>query len=661
VKHNQITSILLFILILSIASQRPMVADLLSNEDFLTYKKSEVVEAKYSLTGVIQSEIVKVTIEIRNNASTHTSVNIRDRVEGVDQSTLTMLYDTPNPTSIEEFGNLTLITWEDVAIEPFSRVKYQYMAQTWRTVPIAVSETTYVNGKQVDPKLTREIYSVDANVSDTLTIQFTIRNTGTLLYTYNKTASPIFMCTVVALLSEQYLSDIRTSPEANSTSTIADQSLMTWILLLEEPVTLTITSRIEAVNSWRAVPIEPITVQLETVPEKVAVEAEATANSMGVYVERLEEVADILSNLSSLLDQIPPSSSNYTETLQETGNTLKDLSTTLTEVIPLIEDPMTRNIIKRLRDQISELGDEFLAAATGAEEAQESIDELKTTTDELNDQIDELANRRVKLLELSLIVRNQKTPYNAEVSSLDDMRDYEVEITEDAWQSSQRIIASIRFTKRADREEVVNGLALQVSVNQTPISPRSALVQVEGEWQYYNGDLTQLGLIYEPTANTLYLFPRTKVEPADTSNMLIDWAGRTIKLVYDCEENLEFKYILDVEEQYPGAQADPLKSKIVNIINQPYIFAGDLTLPNIEPPPPPTENGVPWTLVLAEFLQSQIVHISFFASFIILGFIYVKLGQEKTSTKMTMTKRREARRIISEIDHTIKMMKEKNL
>jgi len=90
-----------------------MVADLLSNEDFLTYKKSEVVEAKYSLTGVIQSEIVKVTIEIHNNASTYTSVNIRDRVEGVDQSTLTMLYDTPNPTSIEEFGNLTLITWED--------------------------------------------------------------------------------------------------------------------------------------------------------------------------------------------------------------------------------------------------------------------------------------------------------------------------------------------------------------------------------------------------------------------------------------------------------------------------------------------------------------------------------------------------------------------
>ena len=662
-KRPRILSVLMFTLILSTLIQRPMVTNTLYEGEAITYKKSEVVEVKFSPFGELLSEVAKVTLEVYNNDSSPVSVNIVDRVKDVQRDSLIMLYDTPNPARVEDFGNLTLINWENVMIDPHSRLKFQYMAKTWRTIPVTVSETIYVNGKQVDPKFTREIYSLDASVSDSLTIQFTIQNTGQPLYTFNDTASPIFMCTVVALLPDYYFSDIRTVPEANSTSTIADQTLITWILFLKDSATLRISSQIEAVNSWGAAPIETITIQLEPVPEKIAEEAESQAESMSVYTEKLDGVADILDNLSSMLDQVPPSSSNYTETLQATGTTLKELSTALTEVLPLIENPATKSVIENIRDQFSELGDRFLSAASGVGEAEELIEELHTTTEELQGQIGTLRDQKKKLDELSLLIRNQKTPNNVEVFSSDATKNYEVEIiVEERVQQNSSLwaIESIRFTNRGEGVEVINGLSLQTIVNQLSVKPKYVRVQVNEVWQDFNGDLAQLGLTYDMLDNAVYLWPRVKVEASESKNILTDWAGRPVTFVYESSEEPQFSYTLDVEEQFPEAQIDPIKSRTMNIINQPYIFAGDLTLPDIEPPPPPPSEGTDWIQVLNEFLQSQIVHIFFFSSFIILGFLYVKISKEKASEKMTIIQREEARRVIREIDQAIQTIKEKD-
>ena len=110
-------------------------------------EKEELVEAKYSPFGEVVSKVVKVSFEVRNNGTEPVTVSVIDRVRRINASTLSMLYGTPPPTRLEKFGDFTLIIWEDVTIQSGESVRYQYMADTWRSLPVEVEGRVLVNGE----------------------------------------------------------------------------------------------------------------------------------------------------------------------------------------------------------------------------------------------------------------------------------------------------------------------------------------------------------------------------------------------------------------------------------------------------------------------------------------------------------------------------------
>ena len=669
-KHKHILTVFFIIstFVLSMFAPRSIASNIgLTDQAALTYKKTEVVETKYSPFGELLSEAVKINFEVYNNNSLPAQVYIRDRVECVNPDTLAMLYNTPNPTRIESFGNTTLILWGDVTIQPQSYLKYQYMAETWRSIPIAINETIRINGNPKDPKLVGEIYALDANVSDTLTLQVTIRNVGQQLYTGRKLAAPITLCTVGASLSDYYFSDLKTSPKANSTSTIADRSLITWIMFLNDSVTLKLSAKVDAVDSWGTAPIEPITIQLTPVPEEMVTEVETKIKSLGDSVEMLEGFLDVLDGLNSLLGQLTPNASNYNSTLTMIGLTLKELSTNLTDALPQIDDPVARGIVASVRDRFSELGDKFLSpSADGVGQLLELSEEMSSMTIELKNEIEDLKDRKADLESLSIIISNQKTPYNVEVYSVGSQPNYGIGLVVEEYMlenSSARAewaLTYIEITNKGSSSQAIDGLTLQATSDQTVLKPKYALLFVDGNWQEFYGDLLQLGLTYDATNNILYLWPKVEVKASGSSNILVDLAGRSIILIFECDEAPEFNYTIDIEQRFPNAQTEPVNGRTLCFVNQPYIFAKNFTLPEYVPPPSPPSAEKGWPQILFEYLQSPIILMVFSASLITLGFLYLK-GRKAVPAKVTRSaKRIDVRELVREIDRVKKMIEDKD-
>ncbi len=669
IKHKHILTVFFVIstLVLPMFAPRSIASNFGSTDQAaLTYNKTEVVETKYSPFGELLSEAVKVSFEVYNNNSLPAQVYIRDRVECVNPDTLTMLYNTPNPTRIESFGNTTLILWGDVTIQPQSYLKYQYMAETWRIIPIAVNETICINGNPKNPKLVGEIYALDANVSDTLTLQVNIRNIGQPLYTGRKLAAPITLCTVAASLSDYYFSDIKTSPKANSTSTIADRSMITWIMFLNDSITLKLSAKVDAVDSWGTAPIDPITIQLTPVPEEMVTEVK-TAKNLEDSVKKLEGFLGVLDGLSALLGQLTPTASTYNSTLNMIGLTLKELSNTLTDTIPDIGDPVAKGIVVRVRDQFSELGDKFLSASTGGVgQLPELSEEMNSMTNELKTEIEDLKDRKADLESLSIIISNQKTPYNVEVYSVGSQPNYKIELVVEEYMlenSSARAEWALKYvniTNKGSSSQAIDGLTLQATSDQTVLKPKYALLFIDGNWQEFHGNLLQLGLTYDATNNILYLWPKAEVKASESSNILVDWARRPIILIFECNEAPEFNYTVDIEQRFPNAQTEPVDGRTVCFVNQPYIFAKNFTLPEYVPPPspPPAEKG--WPQILFEYLQSPIILMLFSALLITLGFLYLK-GRKAVPAKVTgSAKKIDVRELVREIDRVKKMIEDKD-
>ena len=152
-------------------------------------RKNELTEVKYTPMGDLISKVTQVWFELYNNGSQPATVSIVDRVDSINASTLNMLYGTPKPDGLENFGNLTRILWENVRINASSSIKYQYLAESRKKIPVILNETLLVNGKPANITQTRNLYIVKANISDTIDFQITVKNsiqklhTGCLLYT----------------------------------------------------------------------------------------------------------------------------------------------------------------------------------------------------------------------------------------------------------------------------------------------------------------------------------------------------------------------------------------------------------------------------------------------------------------------------------------------
>ena len=191
-----------------------------NQEPSLVYDKNQYIEVEYSPMGEVLSEVVKVEIEVYNNSSSHELFYIKDRIESINLNTLKMLYGTPTPTSIETFGNITIIAWNDLTIEPHETIIYEYVAETSQSIPIDIDENVYVNGNIAKLNQLGSIFTFNADVSDRVAFEINLTNIGQPLYAKGKSITPEVSCTLTYSLSDDYFSNIVTTPEANSTSSI---------------------------------------------------------------------------------------------------------------------------------------------------------------------------------------------------------------------------------------------------------------------------------------------------------------------------------------------------------------------------------------------------------------------------------------------------------
>lgn len=267
-------------------------------------RKNEVTEVRYTPMGGLISKVTQVWFEVYNNGLQPTTVSVVDRVDSINASTLNVLYGTPKPDGLENFGNLTLILWENVRINASSSIKYQYLAESWKKIPLVFNETVMVNGKPTNIKQAGKLYIVEANVSDTITFQITVKNMIQKLYTGRGSVTPPVMCVVTATLSSDYFSGLKTSPETNSTSVVAGKSIMTWLVLLDEaPRTFTISGKVVKTGPWGDVPVDPISIQISPPSMTLKQQLERSIEGLDASIIMLENFTEASYGLSDALYQ----------------------------------------------------------------------------------------------------------------------------------------------------------------------------------------------------------------------------------------------------------------------------------------------------------------------------------------------------------------------
>jgi len=267
-------------------------------------EKEELVEAKYSPLGEVVSKVVKVSFEVRNNGTEPVTVSIIDRVRRINASTLSMLYGTPPPTRLEKFGDFTLIIWENVTIQSGESVRYQYMADTWRSLPVEVEGRVLVNGEPRSLRRVGEIYAVDANLSDTITFELLLKNRLQRLYTGRSLATPMVSCSVSITLPEEYFTGLRAEPETEYT-VIANRYLVNWLAFLNESArTFRVSARVRKVSAWGEVPIEAFSVQVMPAASMLRRELERSLQEINASIATLQGFTNSSYELSNALSRM---------------------------------------------------------------------------------------------------------------------------------------------------------------------------------------------------------------------------------------------------------------------------------------------------------------------------------------------------------------------
>ncbi|MGQ9718521.1 MAG: hypothetical protein ACUVWK_01520 [Nitrososphaerales archaeon] len=320
-------------------------------EPQLLIKKNELLEAKYSPMGDPMSKVIRTWFEIYNNNSQSFNIDVIDRIDFINASTLSMLYGTPNPIKLETFGSLTLLIWKDVSIEPGSRIKYQYLADSLKEIPVKVDENILINGEPAEIKRLGELYTIEANISDVITLQVTLNNTAQKLYTNKGEVIPPITCIVSAILSEDNFSNLKTEPETNSTSVIAGKSIMTWYVLLKEsPVNFTISAKVSKVGPWGEVPIDPISIQIPSDSSLMEEQLERAIDSIDASIEMMEGFMESMYGFSSAFGGI----SSAVRQIADGINSIEDVNSNLANALDIVANSIvvSRNYLRIANESI---------------------------------------------------------------------------------------------------------------------------------------------------------------------------------------------------------------------------------------------------------------------------------------------------------------------
>ena len=630
-----------------------------SLEPNLLVKKNELIEAKYSPMGDLTSKMVSTWVEIYNNGSQSSTVDIIDRIDSINTSTLSMLYGTPRPTKLETFGSLTLVTWEGITIEPNGKIKYEYLADSFKEIPVKVDEKILINGELAEIGRLGELYTINANVSDVITLQFTLKNESQKLYTNKGEVLPPVPCIVSATLSEDNFSNLKAEPETNSTSTIAGKSVMTWYVFLEESsVNFTISAKISKVGPWGEVVIDPISIQILTDTSLLEEQLERAIDNLNPSIEMMEEFMETMqgfsgafSGLSSALKQIAKAIEGVILGLNQLRETVPQISEALKPII---------KALNQIKEGLYKLADGLASASSstkkGGKEIEEPIMDLKDEKEDLDDLILALNYGRNKPFDLE--VKNSEGSQNSEIY-FDVWEGY----VENTW-----MIMKADTTNSESYAKMVHGLSIQIKADgeliqptrvDVVVSPLIKGIQYVAEWRAFNmTELEKIGLEYDQKSSTLYLWSMKRVNASSSENLLVDWLNRPIRIILESHTEPEILYNVDIVNLSDRVHIESTESQSVYSITQPHFLIQNVTWVEPPPSPPPPKD---WLQTIIENLQKpeiQLLAIIFVVAIVsVSGILLMKRRGAFEKRKLMPEEERTIKDLIKEIEDMKKILK----
>lgn len=621
---KRITSIIfLMILLLSVISLAPAQivqgSSLLDNTDNLEpnllVEKNELIEAKYSPMGDVTSQMIRTWFEIYNNGSHSSTMDVIDRIDSINASTLNVLYGTPRPTRLETFGSLTRVTWGGVTIKPDSRIKYEYVANCLREISVKVDEKILVNGEPAKIGRLGEIYTIDANVSDVITLRVTLENNSQKFYTNKGVVLPPVPCIVSAMLSEDSFSNLKTEPETNSTSTLAGKSVMTWYVLLEESlVNFTISAKISKASTWGEVVIDPISVQIPSDTSLLEEQLEGAIDSIDASIDMTEEFMEAIqgfggafSGISKALKQIAKAIDGVILGLEQIRKAVPPISKALNPIIKALD---------QIEGSLYKLSSGLASASSSTRESANAMREPVIDLEDEKENLEDL----ILALEYS---RNK--PFDLEVSNSESSRNSEIRF--DVWKGPDNtwMIARADTTNSENYTKIAYGLSIQIKHNGELIQPSRVDVMVSplikgtqypAEWRTFDiKDIEQIGLEYDFESSTLRLWSMKRVNASTTENLLIDWMNRPVRIMVECDAEPEITYDADIADLSDRAQIESTLSQSVHSITQPHFLIQNVTWVEPPPPPPPPKD---WVQIIIENLQKPEIQLLLIISVVII-------------------------------------------
>ncbi|MCP8308436.1 MAG: hypothetical protein H3Z54_07045 [archaeon] len=628
-------------------------------EPNLLVKKNELIEAKYSPIGDLTSKVTETWFEIYNNSSQSSTVDIIDRIDSVNASTLSMLYGTPKPTKLETFGSLTLAIWEGVTVEPGSRVKYQYLADSLKEIPVKVDEKILINGEPAEIKRLGELYTIDANVSDIINVQIMLNNTAQKLYTNKGEVLPPITCIVSASLSEDDFSNLKTEPETNSTSVIAGKSVMTWYVFLEESlVNFTISAKISKVGPWGEVVIDPISIQMPSDSSLLEKQLERAIDSLDASIEIMEDFMEAMYGFSNAFGSISSVIRQIANAIGSVEHYLIGLSKMTPQISKALKPAITA--LDQIKQGLYKLASGLASASSSIQqsgrEMKKPIKDLKGEKEDLEDLILSLNYGRNKPYDLE--VKNSESSYNSEIY-FDVWKGY----TENTW-----MIMRADMTNSESYARMVHGLSIQIKADGELTQPTRVDVFVSpvingtqhfAEWRAFDiAELKQIGLEYDSKSSTLYLWSMKRVNASSSENLLVDWLNRPLRIIVESNAKPEILYDMDIADLQDQVQIESTESQSVYSIAQPHFLIQNITWVQPPPSPPPPKD---WSQIIIEYLQKPEIQlllvISLLAIGLVSGIFIMRKRRVFEKRKFVPEKEITITELIKEIENMKKMLK----
>lgn len=699
-----------------------------SNElPHIVCRKTESLKVSYAPTGQLLEKSVYVSFEIYNNCSSPAHIRIVDRATCINSSTLTFLYGTSPPATVETFGNLTRIVWENITINARKTLRYYYTAESLKKTPLAVNMSLRVNGEPAQITEAEGIYFTNANISDTISFQLNITNKLQPLYVAdNRTALQPLLCTVSLALSNDYFSGIKTSPKANTTSTMADKTVITWITFLGNvSQTLEASADVIDVGSWGEVTLDPIVIQASSSSEMLETYFTNAVNNLDFSIELIERFAassdelcnqtrqmgkaldgianatgEMSENTTLLVDSLMlvASSIEMADTLLNTSQTclelansslaqfmsapetmdfldshpelwiylyhavgnitlaytyidqvrngyeydgatlpgLSEIADTLYGIAQSIN--LTGIVMQNLTAQLNGLTQTLYMISDGANqtrmELELTLNELETEKASLEDVLLTFNSKAVVPFDLEI------QPQGAEPPPL-EIRDENISIEQ--LDTNLWAVTAINASNQADHIQIAYCLGIQIKNETTKLEPK-AEVYINGEWQ--PAEKTLLGLQYDKHSGTLYLFPWKKLNAPSTANLLVDWAGRPLRLTVTCKAkpDVEIEEV-DYAELYGNVEITATEGQTACSIIQPHIVIKNVTAPKPPPPPPQLEKTL--LEILTEHLQKPEIWLLILLAIVLAAVLFkaAKKAKKKRQAKLWREKTVEAGKV----------------